>query len=106
VIKRFKTDDTSLHQMFWCPGCGHIHAVDQRWTYNGNAEKPTISPSYKLWHPRPNKPDFVCHSFIRDGKIEFCSDSTHSLSGKTVDLPDFDTAAKEDREKPITFSEE
>lgn len=30
----------------------------------------------------------ICHYFIRGGKIEFCGDSTHNLSGQTVDLPD------------------
>jgi hypothetical protein len=27
---------------------------------------------------------------ITDGKINFMSDSNHALSGKTVDLPDWD----------------
>lgn len=35
------------------------------------------------------QPDHVCHSFVRDGQIQFCMDSTHELAGKTVDLPDF-----------------
>ena len=26
---------------------------------------------------------------VRDGQIEFCSDSTHALSGQTVPLPDW-----------------
>ena len=29
-----------------------------------------------------------CHSFVRSGRIEFLSDSTHALAGQTVDLPD------------------
>jgi hypothetical protein len=33
-------------------------------------------------------PGFCCHSVITDGKIFFCSDSTHVLKGTTVDLPD------------------
>ena len=31
----------------------------------------------------------VCHSFIRDGRIQFLGDCTHHLAGQTVDLPDF-----------------
>lgn len=29
----------------------------------------------------------TCHSFVRDGQIEFLSDCTHALAGKTVSLP-------------------
>jgi len=36
--------------------------------------------------PEPGDPPEHCHSFIRDGQIEFCSDSTHELAGKTVRL--------------------
>ena len=34
--------------------------------------------------------DEICHSFITDGKIQFLSDCTHDLAGKTVELPDID----------------
>lgn len=33
-------------------------------------------------------PDKRCHSFIKDGKMQFLADSTHELSGKTVELFD------------------
>jgi len=90
----------------WCPGCesGHEINVDQpnysgaKWTYDGNAQSPTFNPSINARWGRfadPNyKPDEghdhsgVCHYFIRAGKIQFCGDSTHKLSGQTVDLPD------------------
>lgn len=32
--------------------------------------------------------DFVCHSFVRNGRVEFLGDCTHELAGQTVDLPD------------------
>lgn len=31
-------------------------------------------------------PPHVCHSFVRDGRIEFLSDCTHALAGQTVEL--------------------
>lgn len=31
----------------------------------------------------------VCHSFVRDGKIEFLSDCTHRLAGQTVEMEDW-----------------
>lgn len=91
--------------MFWCPGCNTHHApiVDgsRGWTWNGSYSKPTFSPSILVKGVMPitdeehkaimdgvhiePKP-LVCHSFVRDGQIEFLSDSTHGLAGKTVAL--------------------
>lgn len=36
-------------------------------------------------------PPSVCHSFVRDGRIQFLSDCTHKLANQTVDLPDIDS---------------
>lgn len=77
--------------LFWCPGCKCIHPVRVRrlpgeekapcWQWNGSVEKPTVSPSLLVFEteygPR-------CHSFIRDGVIEFCADSGHELKGQNV----------------------
>jgi hypothetical protein len=69
---------------FWCPGCDHAHMVaisgPKAWGYNGDAEKPTFTPSWR---------DEVCHSFVRDGQIQFLGDCTHALKGQTVPLPDW-----------------
>jgi hypothetical protein len=45
-----------------------------------------------LVHPNPNAnpPSPLCHSFVRDGRIEFLSDCTHSLAGQTVELPEIE----------------
>lgn len=77
--------------MFRCPGCkgGHIVATvkipgQPCWAFNGDCEKPTFSPS--ILYKTAN--GVVCHSFVRDGKIQFLKDSAHELAGQTVDLPD------------------
>ena len=31
-----------------------------------------------------------CHSFVREGRIEFLGDCTHAMVGQTVDLPDIE----------------
>lgn len=75
-----------------CPGCGYWHLFDLgRWQFNGDLDRPTFSPSMlvnanidRTKHPKLHR----CHSFVRDGKIQFLNDCTHELAGKTVDLPD------------------
>jgi hypothetical protein len=74
--------------VFHCPGCRYGHNVEvPRWAWNGSFDKPTFSPSLLV-----NKDDAGsrCHSFVRDGKIQFLQDSHHELRGQTVDLPDWD----------------
>lgn len=92
---------------FWCPGCVHVHGIvveaPNSWTWNGDLRRPTISPSI-LVHPHKTLVDStlegdalvapenvtttpLCHSFVREGRIEYLGDSTHELAGQTVDLP-------------------
>ena len=104
---------------FQCPGCNTSHSVaigtgpGPRWIYNGNAERPTFSPSvlvrsghyvqgydgggcwcdyYKENPPEQGEHVFacgICHSYVRDGRIQFLGDCTHALVGQTVDLPEW-----------------
>lgn len=57
------------------------------WTWNGDTEKPTISPSILT---RNHDETFRCHSWINNGQARFLADSTHDLAGKTVELLDVD----------------
>jgi hypothetical protein len=98
--------------LFWCPGCDDAHQVvidtPESWTFNGNLDRPTISPSVHVtmtkWKgeydppikwTRPTHPDVepggeaICHSFVVDGRIQFLGDCTHTLAGQTIDLPDW-----------------
>jgi cytochrome c1 len=117
--------------IFKCPGCQGNHGVRIRalsspgdsngpgWEWNGDAERPTFSPSVLIRsyrYPHPFEPDAnpehaeirnafkrpendghewmmshpkwgtVCHSFVRDGQIEFLADCTHGLAGQTAPL--------------------
>lgn len=87
--------------MFLCPACRCNHFVsvgprsywDIRWQFNGDYDKPTVNPSVLVTVDIPAdvkvEPNVRrCHSFIRDGKIQFLSDCTHALAGKTIDLPE------------------
>jgi hypothetical protein len=71
----------------WCPGCKGIHAINDTWNYDGNAESPTISPSLLIQYgSRPE--DKRCHSFIVNGQWQFLSDCSHELAGQTVSMVD------------------
>jgi hypothetical protein len=94
---------------FWCPGCKQMHVVSSGWTFSGDYDRPTFSPSvlvtgrdftsagraaYEAWCAAGHSPpgpqfesaDTRCHSFVRDGRIEFLSDCTHALAGQTMPL--------------------
>jgi hypothetical protein len=88
--------DGSLYGVrFDCPGCGDPHVIPttgpKAWGFNGSMDAPTLTPSILVtWRGEDDgKPVFAsCHSFVREGKIEFLGDCTHELKGQTVDLPD------------------
>lgn len=77
--------------IFNCPGCNVSHGFkvtgSPKWTFNGNVDKPTISPSLKVqFHDNHTGKDQVCHSFIKDGVIQFLQDCTHKLAGKFIPM--------------------
>jgi hypothetical protein len=76
--------------IIYCPACKGYHHLDTRWTFNGNLDRPTFQPSL-LVNGRANFENPAvprCHSFITDGRIQFLSDCTHEMAGKTVELPE------------------
>ena len=100
--------------LFHCPGCKSEHRIivkwgatsgksQPEWSFNGNHAKPTFNPSLLIRWTKPITDEeharimagekiqpvqHVCHSFIRDGQIQFLTDCTHDLAGKTVDMQD------------------
>lgn len=113
MSKLIKLEKSKGMYLFWCPGCqcahsvwteneGHQHPI---WNWNKDLEKPTVSPSILVNYRHPKgysnenhapigyKGEYdndVCHSFVRDGKIQYLADCTHELAGKTVDMVDWD----------------
>lgn len=105
---------------FMCPGCKEMHQVRvdgqgrPAWGFNGDYDRPTFTPSvlirtghhistHKAGDPcwcnfeqrTRRKAPFactICHSFVRDGQIQFLNDCTHALAGQTVPLQPFDEA--------------
>lgn len=84
---------------FYCPGCKTYHVIRTTgtpplWTFDGDLDEPTVGGSVLTNpHGRYHNPAVpVCHLFIRHGMIQYLSDCTHALAGKTVELPDAETA--------------
>ncbi len=85
--------ETSTSYMIRCKNCGwHEFPKAGRpgasWTFNGNFERPTFSPSMnECLNPKDSKdyrPDCDtrrCHFIVTDGQISYCGDCTHGLRG-------------------------
>lgn len=90
----------------WCPACKEMHRLPNTWSFNGDVNKPTFSPSFKHsgiqtvkdengkwtgeWKLDANGKGipFVCHYILTNGILNFCGDCTHSMSGQSVPLPE------------------
>lgn len=104
MIKAALAEGNVVH--FWCPACDDAHMIrfgGDGWTWNGDLESPSFTPSVKVtgvqWersypffkprhHVEPGEP-ICCHSWVTAGRIRFYDDSTHDLAGQTVDLPEW-----------------
>ena len=84
--------DGTQYIEYWCPGCGRISlpiSGEKAWGFNGNLDKPTLTPSVLSQWDSPTKHN-VCHSFVTDGEVKFLNDCTHSLAGATREIPDME----------------
>ena len=101
-----RRDGDKSYFLFWCPGCGCGHVYwcgsgfthPQQWTFNGDYEKPSFSPSLRMF-VRVTREDGErlvdtgeqkthCHLFVTDGEIRYCGDNPHKLNGQTVAMED------------------
>lgn len=80
----------------FCPACNEIHryAVGEpfnngaKWKYDEKHESPTLTPSMNIVvGPDDDGRRFICHYWIKAGRIEYLQDCTHALRGLTVPLP-------------------
>jgi hypothetical protein len=82
---------------FFCPACECLHSICTKlapgggnpvWQFDGNMIAPTINPSIRVrWNQK--EIEYCCHSFVRNGFIEFCGDCTHSMKNLRVPLQPF-----------------
>ena len=90
----------------WCPACEEMHqfAIDGKnssgaqWTWDGNVEMPTFSPSMNIrtyGGPKGTDVKEVCHYFLKAGVIQYLRDCTHAMKGQNVPLPVLPTALRD-----------
>jgi hypothetical protein len=106
AVRVVNSDGSELGFSIHCLGCDHRHVLFTRpwkkdltkasldgpvWSFNGNVDRPTFSPSLVVHEAKWDDGTIAhhrCHSFIRDGQIQYLSDCGHSMAGRTLDLPE------------------
>jgi hypothetical protein len=90
---------------WWCPACEEVHPLPSGWTFNGDLDKPTFSPSFRhsgkqivkidgKWNGEwvcdesGRAVDWCCHYVVTNGQVAYCGDCTHAMAGKTIEMPD------------------
>lgn len=92
TIATSSSDPTHLDLLWWCVGCEQIHCCNvaglqaerPRWKWNRSTTVPTLEPSV-LKDPAKGATR-RCHSFVRDGVVQFLGDSDHALAGQNVPM--------------------
>lgn len=92
MSKLLLREDDETYVLFMCPGCECAHEIPttggKKWNWNGRIDFPTFTPSIVFTQLRGSDAEIRCHSYVKDGKIQFLNDCTHKLAGQTVDLPE------------------
>jgi hypothetical protein len=98
--------ETKTGWMIKCPNCGwheypKVGRPQATWSFNGNLQSPTFSPSMNEGlnqpgpHFNPEHPSRRCHFTVTNGQIKFHDDCTHGFKGQTLPLeswPDSEVA--------------
>ena len=97
-MEKAKLVDSPIEKLivWFCPGCNREHKVPVikknqaggiMWSWNGSLDSPTLSPSIRIDYGNTLMGG-MCHSWVKNGSIEFCGDCTHHLKGQTVPMKD------------------
>lgn len=97
-MKFISEESLEGYYYFWCSGCNETHYINTiknndvkgNWQFNNDINNPTVNPSILINVGGLNKTKPICHSFIKNGYIQFLNDCTHQLAGQTVQLPDIE----------------
>lgn len=100
-MQRTTTQAGGERWWFWCEGCDTHHAYTTKlgqgetgpcWQGPGDPTAPTFSPSLlcngntpaKDLHPHTTA--HRCHLYVRNGQVQYLSDCSHHLAGRTVPI--------------------
>lgn len=88
----------------WCQACKEMHPLPSSWTFNGNVDCPTFSPSFKheglktvkdengkwtgewVLDANGNGIPEICHYILTDGIVHYCGDCTHDFKNRSVPI--------------------
>jgi hypothetical protein len=93
---------------YWCDGCKSIHDIpfgqnSNGWSFSGDSNNPTLSPSIKTSTGWLNTDQVICHHFLKNGNIEYCADSPHELSGQIIELKDVAEVRRKEYDSETIF---
>jgi hypothetical protein len=100
VLVRRDDAGNILDYAVYCTACRRLHYFpnDGRWSFNGDVDRPTFSPSMNEAIGPIDDPDAArkhgvkpggkarCHFIVTDGEITYCSDCTHHHCAKRMPL--------------------
>jgi len=89
VARDFTSRSGERSPTIMCPACKYPHLFNSGWTFNGNYEKPTFTPSMLVQSHDLLRRKTVCHSYVTNGEIRFLGDCTHDMKNQTVKLEAF-----------------
>ncbi len=106
VIERTVIDQgvNKRYHFYWCYGCDSLHfvainpdknTIGAGWDFSGTLENPIYSPSQLIryeYGPAEERKTHICHTFIKDGMIQYLGDCTHEFRNQTIPmspLPDW-----------------
>jgi len=76
------------HWLVKSPATGWLKIPrDGRWVFNGDLSHPTFNPSVVEEWDTTDGEHYMNHVFVRNGRIEYLRDCSHSFAGQTVDIP-------------------
>lgn len=93
-MDKWTWNNGAVQYVFYCPGCKSTHRYDvvigdgcvgPVWSFNENPEAPTFTPSL-VYKSTAKTHTETCHLYVIDGNIQYLTDCTHELAGKTIPM--------------------
>lgn len=93
ILNEYNGKKYHMTQYEWmCLGCGYTHVFALKsegghHEFNMDLNNPTVSPSLVA----DFTPGRKCHTYIKNGTVEYLGDCWHHLKGTTIPLPEIES---------------